>query len=211
MKSFWITSFYYTSNCVGTWVTYRSLSSIGGMYTFAAVKKMQKGNKGKVTGEETQDYMAVVFKLHLPSRAKHQVVYQLCVSAWHTTTHAKHTHPTRISPSKHWIFNASSINLDSNFTPRAISRFWVGLCSTLQTTLRVTCRVLLIIVPAQSILIQSGQTTKWLWGVSVTRCHSWAHWMLQNCPMESLLKSDATSNAGTGRQRHVMGKPCQTD
>lgn len=48
---------------------------------------------------------------------------------------------------------------DSNFTPRAISQFWVGLCSTLQTTLRITCRVLLIIVPAQSILIQSGQTT----------------------------------------------------
>lgn len=159
--------------------------------------------------------MTAGFELHLPSWDKHQALNQFCISAWYTTTYKIHTHPTGISPSKHWIFNASSINLDSNFTPRALLVLSWAPCFPLQAVLHTACRLLLIIDPAQRTLIQSDQKkwppTKWLWGASVTGCLSWDHWSLQNCPVESILKSSTTGNAGTARQWYIVGKLHQTD
>lgn len=134
--------------------------------------------------------------------------------AYHNT---QNTHPSS------WCLSFKTLNIQcQQYQPRQqfhsesylLVLSW-ALCFALQTTLHIACRLLLIIFPAQSILIQSDQTkwppTKWLWGASVTGCHSWDHWSWQNCPMESILKSNATSSAGTARQWHTVGKLHQTD
>lgn len=136
-------------------------------------------------------------------------VLPICLAYYNT----QKTHPPN------WYLSLKTLNIQcQQYQPRQqfhSKSYLLGLsrafCSTRQTTLRTACRIFLITVPSQSTLIQSGQRTEWLWGASGTGCHSWDHWTLQNRLMESILKSDATSTAGTGRQWHITGKLCQTD
>lgn len=115
-------------------------------------------------------------------------------------------HNTQNTNPSNWYLSSKTLNIQcQQYQPRQqfhSKSYLLGLswavCFALQTILHIARRLLLIIVPAQRISIQSDQSghQSGCVGASVTGWHSWAHWSLQNCPMESILESSVTGNAG---------------
>lgn len=179
--------------------------SIRGTYSSAAIikcRKTKENNWGRNWGLNDCWFWAPPPIMRQISSSKSVLHINL---AYHNT---QNTHPSN------WYLSFKTLNIQcQQYQPRQqfhsksylLVSSWV-FCFTLQTILHIAHRVLLIIVPAQRILIQSDQRkwppTKWLGGASVTGRHCWgrtvlwrASWKAMLLVLQGLQDSD-TSDSG---------------